>query len=672
MNAPSRKSDVKTRFTPDDSAEGPLWRQLSMCGICGIISPRRDDDVSVALERLTERLRHRGPDDVGFRYLGGRWAGMGHRRLSIVDPAGGAQPMTGEDERIWVTFNGEIFNHETLRRELIALGHRFRTRADTEVLVHGFETWGTDLFARLNGIFAFALYDGRRDPREVWLVRDPVGAKPLYLGRHGGTWWFASELGAARASGLVDPELRPEAVDEFLVYRFIPSPGTPFQNTWKVPPGHFCRLPLDRLPDSPHFERFEPRFAPAVLPRTTAEWAEALRAGLIAAIERQLMSDVPVGVLLSGGVDSTALTRVMRDRMPEAPQAFGVGLAGHPARAELTLAREAARSLGIPLAEIMVTSDQYLAAWLDHVSHLGEPIANSGSLLVKLLCRTVGKTHKVVLTGQGADEPLGGYARHVAERFYPIARVLERGLKVLPESLGESDRIARMRRIARQSDPAKRFTDILAIFSPERAISLTGHDLDIDRLTDPVRRWLEPDLNHDSLNALLRVDARLSLADDLLLVADHMSMASSVELRVPFLDLELLALVDRMPSRYKVSTLGERKWLYRQAMMPLLPKDLRGALLGWNARTGRKLGFTTPIEHWFASWIERDAERYLLGREARLPDVLRSDRLQSHLDRWRRGRLPRSRQLMTLFVLESWLRGPQVSGQSEYLGEAGD
>jgi asparagine synthase (glutamine-hydrolysing) len=637
-----------------------------MCGICGMIGATSGDDVTVRLERMTEALRHRGPDDFGYRYFRGRSVGLGHRRLSIVDVATGAQPMTGEDGRIWVTYNGEIYNHLALRRELTALGHRFHTQADTEVLVHGFEAWGAELFGRLNGIFAFALFDARIDPGELWLVRDPAGVKPLYLGRHRATWWFASELGVARDSGFVEPELRPEAVDEFLVYRFIPSPGTPFKNAWKVPPGHACRLPIARLPETPRFERFEPQFKPPVLPRSDGEWTEALRAGLVGAIERQLMSDVPVGVLLSGGVDSTAVTRVMRDQLPEPPQAFAIGFAGHRDGAELAVAREAAGALNIPLREVMVTSDEYLTAWLSQVSHLGEPIADTGSLLVALLCRAVGGTHKVVLTGQGADEPLGGYPRHAAERLYPAARRLSSIFQFLPERFGASDRVARVRRIAGERDRARRFTEILAIFGPHEATRLTGHTLPVEHLTAPVRRWLDDDAGEDSLNALLRVDARLSLADDLLIVADHMSMASSVELRVPFLDLELLGLVERMPSRLKVSTLGERKWLYRQAVVPLLPPGLRQSLLGWHARTGRKLGFTTPLEHWFARWIDRDAERYLLGRNARLPEVLRADRLKPYLDAMRHRRLPRSRQLMTLFVLESWLRGPQTSGEDEY------
>ena len=635
-----------------------------MCGICGLVGATEGEDVTQRLERLTDALRHRGPDGCGFRFIRGRSAGLGHRRLSIVDLATGAQPMANEDERVWVTYNGEIYNHLELRRELEGLGHRFRTNADTEVLVHGFEAWGAGLFGRLNGTFAFALFDGRTSPGELWLVRDPAGVKPLYVGVHRGAWWFASELGAARASGLVESELRAEAVDEFLVYRFIPSPGTPFRRVWKVPPSHSCRLALARLDAEPRFERFEPRFAPPVIPRGRAEWAEALRGELVLAVQRQLMSDVPVAALLSGGVDSSVVTRVMRDHLPQPPQAFAVGFADDVQGGELALARRAAAALGVPLTEVAATSDEYRAAWLDQASRLGEPIANTGSLLVALLCRTVRATHKVVLTGQGADEPLGGYARHAAERFYPAARAARSLWPLVPERLAASDRVARLRRLSAEPDQARRFTEILAIFGPQEVAALTGRAEDRDRLAAPVRRWLDPVADGDSLNALLRVDARLSLADDLLIVADHMAMASSVELRVPFLDLRLLALLEQMPSRYKVSALGERKWLYRKAVRPLLPDSLQAGLLGWRARTGAKQGFTTPLERWFEQWIARDAEQFLVGREAQLPAYLRADVLRGYLDTARQRRLPRSRQLMTLFVLESWLRQVEAGGRA--------
>lgn len=627
-----------------------------MCGICGVLSTDERSDVGPLVDRLMTALAHRGPDGAGRRYIAGRHAALGNRRLSIVDLPGGAQPMANEDERIWVVYNGEIFNHLDLRRELEALGHRFHTHADTEVLVHGFEAWGVALFGRLNGIFAFALFDGRAGAGDVWLVRDPAGVKPLYLGRAGDAWWFASELAAAGACGLVERDLRPEAIDEYLVYRFVPSPGTPYRRVWKVPPGHWTRLSVARPPAEPAFEPYEARFGPSTVPRNTGEWMEALRDGVRGAVRRQLMADVPVGALLSGGVDSTVVTGLMCGDLPQPPQAFAVGFAAERG-GELAMARAAAAELGVPLRDVEVSDAEYVRVWLDQVAALGEPIANSGLLLVGLLCRAVRETHKVVLTGQGADEPLGGYARHAAEKLFPFARLVRPLLRLLPEGVAASDRMARMRRVTGEPDRARRFAEILAVFSPREAQALTGHGLSAEQLVGPVRRWLPPEANGDSLNALLVVDARLSLADDLLTVADHMSMAASVELRVPFLDLELLALLERMPSRYKVSVLGERKWLYRQAARELLPPRLRGSLLGWRARTGRKLGFTAPLDRWFARWMAQDAAAFLTGPDAILPQCVLRDRLRSYLDHVRRSGFSRERQVMTLFVLESWLRG---------------
>src|SRR6266496_1949250 len=628
-----------------------------MCGIAGAASRDPAFDVGPIVTRLTAALAHRGPDGEGFHFARGRSVGLGNRRLSIVDLPGGAQPMASEDERVWVAYNGEIYNHLDLRRELIALGHRFRTNADTEVLVHGFEAWGADLFGRLNGIYAFALLDQRSDPGDLWLVRDPAGVKPLYLGLSGGVWWFASELAAARSCGVVESELRPEAIDEYLVYRFIPSPGTPYRRAWKVPPGHSVRLPLARLPAEPAFQPFEARFAPATIPRGAGEWMEALRGGIRAAVRRQLMADVPVGSLLSGGVDSTIVTGLMKDGLPQPPQAFAVGFKDEH-DGELAMARRAAAERSVPLREVQVSDADYVQAWLQQVATLGEPIANTGILLVGLLCHAVRETHKVVLTGQGADEPLGGYPRHAAERLFPFARLAGPLLRWLPERVADSDRMARMRRVVGEPDRARRFAEIIAVFSPREATALTGHGLDAEQLAAPAQRWLLPSDDGDSLNALLRVDTRLSLADDLLIVADHMSMAASVELRVPFLDLELLALIERMPSRYKVSVLGERKWLYRQAVSTLVPTTLRASLLGWRSRTGRKLGFSTPLDDWFQSWLRSDADAFLTGPSAVLPQAIGGGGagVGRYLAEVRRRGLVRPRQVMGRFVLESWLR----------------
>ena len=632
------------------------WR--CMCGISGILAGRSAEESRSALERLTSGLRHRGPDGTGFHSFASSFGGLGHQRLSIVDVACGAQPMANEDGTVWITYNGEIYNHLEVRNDLVALGHRFRTAADTEVVVHGWEEWGPAVFERLNGIYALALYDRRGGKERLILARDPVGAKPLYLGKGPHGWWFASELRAAKDSGVVDPETRREALGEYLVYRFIPSPGTFYRNTWKIPPGHWCELALPTPNDSPMFRRIEASFAPATLPATVEEWEEALRLELAAAVRRQLMSDVPVGSLLSGGVDSTIVTRLMKEGLGSAPHAFAVGIADAGDINELGPARRAAAALDVPLTEVEVTEDQFLSAWPGQVASLGEPVANSGVLLVGLLCQVVGRTHKVVLSGQGADEPLGGYPRHAAERWYPLTRRLGPLLDFVPERFAASDRIARIRRLSREQDQSRRFAEILAVFAPGEIEGMTGREVDPDALAAPVRYWMD-NRNGDSLNSLLRVDARLSLADDLLLVADHMAMASSVELRVPFLDLKLLALLEAMPSRFKISPLGERKWLYRRAVKEMLPAGLREPLTGMKERTGAKLGFSAPMDRWLNTWLQREAESYLLGTGSHLPDHLQSGAVRELLVESNAGR-PRTRQLLSLYVLETWLRGNQV------------
>ncbi|HKC46003.1 MAG TPA: asparagine synthase (glutamine-hydrolyzing) [Gemmatimonadales bacterium] len=625
-----------------------------MCGICGVVALDQRSDVGPQVDRLMDALSHRGPDGAGMRSLGGRHAVLGHRRLSIVDLVTGAQPMENEDASVWVTYNGEIYNHRALRTELERLGHRFRTQADTEVLVHGFEAWGPSLFPRLNGIFAFALFDGQSPGGAIWLVRDPVGAKPLYVGGNTERWWFASELAAARNAGLVSEDLRAEAIEEFLVYRFIPSPGTPFRSVWKVPPGHYCRVPMNEPLDTPQFHPYESAFTPASIPGAAGEWQEALQGGLEGAVRRQLMADVPVGSLLSGGVDSTVVTRLMREHLAQPPQAFAIGFGSRDGLDELRSARAAAAALDVPLVEVQADERQYREQWLSSSTPFGEPVANTGMLLVAMLCRRVRETHKVVLSGQGADEPLGGYPRHAVERWYPVLRRLRWVLQAVPERWAESDRVTRTRRVVAEPERARRFAEILAVFSPAEVEQLTGRKC-ADRLTHPVQRWLSRADRDDPVNALLYVDARLSLADDLLLIADRMSMAFSVELRVPFLDLELLALLERMPSRYKLAWTGARKWLYRRAIRGGVPAELRAELLGWAARTGRKLGFTTPLSRWADGWSGDAALEFLTGRDAVVPQFVSVERVRDFL-RATRGRA-RERQLAALFVLETWLRG---------------
>lgn len=582
-----------------------------MCGIAGALGVGPDPRLPRLVRELTGALRHRGPDGEGFwADCGDRSARcpgealpiaaglvLGHRRLSIVDLISGDQPMGNEDGSVWVTFNGEIYNHLALRRELEALGHRFVTRADTEVLVHGWEEWGEALLQRLNGIFAFALYDGRRGV--TVLVRDPIGVKPLYVGVGPALTWWASELGAARAAGLVGGEVSRDALKLYLLFRFIPSPAAIHPNTWKIPPGHYVLLRHVAAGREPGFQPYHTSIRSAAAPRGQTEWRDALVEGLEAAVARQLMSDVPVGSLLSGGVDSSLVTAIMDRHLPYHPQTFGIGFRSQGADSEVLAGERAARELGVPFASTLVDDADYLAEWPASFAEVGEPIGNSGGLLVYMLCRTVARSHKVVLSGQGADEPLGGYPRHMAERLREVGAWAPRFSAWLTGRLLGGGAGRRLSRVLRAEDRLDRYVEIFAVLAPGVVDALVAGGAparDLGRAA--VSRWIDGQSSGDDLNDLLLVDARLSLADDLLIVADHFAMRASVELRVPFLDLEFLELVERMPSRYKVSRLGERKWLYRQGAANQLPPHLSRRLCGLSARLGRKAGFTTPADRW--------------------------------------------------------------------------
>lgn len=350
-------------------------------------------------------------------------------------------------------------------------------------------------------------------------------------------------------------------------------------------------------------------------------------ATLDTAVKRQLMSDVPVGSLLSGGVDSTLITVLMARHLSYLPHSFGIGFHGDGDRSEGLAAERAARALGVPHTGTWVNEQEYLAAWPGAFATASEPIGNSGGLLLHLLCRTVGKTHKVVLSGQGADEPLGGYPRHMAERLRRVGQFAPAASAWLAERVFGAGAGRRLGRAMRATERVDRYLEIFAVLEPETVDRwVTGGAPARELGHAAIARWTTDDGSGDDLNDLLRTDARLSLADDLLIVADHCAMQASVELRVPFLDLEFVELAERMPSHYKVSTWGERKWLYRQAARRAIPPSLARDLLGWRARLGRKLGFTVPLDRWFASedgplgtarrWSEPLVARGVLARPA--------------------------------------------------------
>ncbi len=642
---------------------------LGMCGLAGIMTPTPRRGSVRLTEDLSQAMVHRGPDagrlwtdrrglcDIGDPDHEASIV-LGHRRLSIVDLDAGQQPMANERGDVWVTFNGEIYNQPLLRRDLEDCGHRFVTRCDTEVLVHGWEQWGTEMFGKLNGIFTIALFDRRQD--ELVLARDPAGVKPLYVGTASGMTWWSSELGPALATGLPAGEISPDALRLYFSFRFVPAPWTILENVSKLPPGHFVRIPHGEAGGKLRLQRYRCELRSAAAPRGRLEWEEALESELERAVSRQLMADVPVASLLSGGVDSTLVTQLMVDNLDTPPHSYGIGFLSAGRSSEAIAAAAAAQALGTTHHTVEVADDEYLRQWPEMFSYIGEPVANASGLLIQLLCQRVGEEHKVVLSGQGADEPLGGYPRHIVERLYPLARHVPLGT-ALPSRVLGMDNALRLQRVLGAQDRVDRYAETFSVlpFSDVDALVPSGITPTRDLARAAVQYWTDGQEPADTVNELLRIDARMSLADDLLLIADHFSMRASVELRVPFLDLEFLDLVERMPSRYKISRLGSRKWLYRRSAARRLPSSERRRLSGSNHALGRKHGFDAPVTSWFdprgpvdrsGAWLESLMQLPLLSALAIKNVAVAPDDSQN------------ARKRVSLYALSRWLVGGPVEG----------
>ena len=627
-----------------------------MCGIVGLYdrAGRRPAD-RTDLRHARDLLRHRGPDQGGEYFDDDAGVALGVRRLAIVDLVTGDQPITNEDGTVVVVFNGEIYNHRELRRELEARGHRFVTRADTEAIVHAYEEWGLDCAARLNGIFGFAVWDARG--RRMYLARDPYGVKPLYYAERNGVLTFASELKGILAQPAFTPEVDRDALHLCLTFRYVPAPWTLFRGIRKLAPGTY----LCARPDGVEVASYVPAPEPALEDVDPRELAEELRRRLRAAVRRQMMSDVPISVSLSGGVDSAAILLLVSDAAGGPVQAFTIGFGES---SEIPLAEEIAKRFGARL-ETRVASPADYAEFLDRfVWHLEEPTSNE-SAPAYFFVAEMAHEHgiKVLLTGQGPDETFGGYTRYLGAAYQPVVSSLPAALMRGASTLGAV--------AARRSYNARRFTDMLAGGGDaDRLLSayafirpslrdalldqdgLTGVDRELPRAF--VERQLEAAPEGTLLERMLYVDARTSLADDLLLCEDKLSMATSVEARVPYLDLDYMALAERVPGSLKIR-LGRRKHLHRQVVRDVVPRDV--------ARRP-KLGWGIPMRRWFRGELgdrlrEAVHDHPSLTRE--YLDRLTVDRL---LEEHTAGRENHDGVLFLLLALERWFQTFVVRSES--------
>jgi asparagine synthase (glutamine-hydrolysing) len=614
-----------------------------MCGIGAILDPAGGAGEH-AVTGMVEALRHRGPDGQAVRRIGPLT--LAHTRLAIIDVAGGDQPLDSEDGSVTAIVNGEIYNHLELRARLERDGHRFSTRSDSEVVVHGYEQAGPDFVKELNGIFAFALWDAGK--RRLVAARDQFGVKPLYWWTDGRRVALASEVGALIAAGLVQPEVDRVALDHFLACRFVPAPRTLFKGVQKLPPASILTVEEGGTPRVTSF-----RDAPGTpLEAQDDELATRLAEKFSAAVERQMMSDVPYGAFLSGGVDSAAVVAAMARSAGTPPTTFTIGFPGHDAELdERAPAAESARLIGTDHHETVMAESDFLAELARCVPRLEEPCGIPSAPALLQLSRFAARDVKVVLAGQGADEPHGGYGRHQAAALLAGLRHLPPALAAPAASLARAlPRAARARRVAHLlagRGDAERLLRLVEVSDGEVRHALTpagSQEAEAERLAragdvlgDVAGRGL--------LEQALYLDTRMFLPDGILICNDKMSMAAGLELRVPFLDLELMRFVERIPAKQRVRPRGGKR-LHRMAMARLLPPQLA-------ARP--KHGFSTPYDDWLRASLGREVgSRYAPGSE--LAGLVAPEAVSRLVDEHARGRADHKSILYCLLELSEWHR----------------
>ena len=630
-----------------------------MCGIAGYQGGFGPD----LIERMSRAVAHRGPDDAGTWSAANHAVAFAHRRLAILDlsPAG-HQPMHDRSGRLTITYNGEIYNFPALRAELEASGVTFRSRSDTEVLLEGYRQWGERLLAKLNGIFAFALWDAEQEA--LLVVRDGAGVKPLYYAETPGGFLFASELKAILCEPSVPRHLDPRALECHLVYLWAPTPLTMLRAVRKLEPGTALVVRDGRIVRRLRFYQAPAGALGGSAAAATADEAiTAVRGALDRAVARQMLADVPVGAFLSGGVDSSAVVALARRHTPERLQCFTIDLAKSGLRKEgltddLPYAREAARALDVDLHEIRVgpeMADELPAM----VEHLDEPQADPAALNVLFISR-LARRHglKVLLSGAGGDDLFAGYRRHLALRYesfwsawpQPLRRAIQGATGLLPARGGFLRRVRRAFQYADRT-PDRRLLTYFFWIDPARARSLYAPgwagSLDGWDCGEPLLSTLER-LPADAppMARMLSLEFYHFLADHNLNYTDKMAMACGVEVRVPFLDPDLVALAAALPDTLKIRG-GRAKWILKEAVRDLLPE----AIL-----TRPKSGFGAPLRTWLRGPLRPLVDDLLSERSLRARGVFDPRAVRDLIADDRHGRVDAAYTLLAMLCLELWCR----------------
>ncbi|MGH2722678.1 MAG: asparagine synthase (glutamine-hydrolyzing) [Actinomycetota bacterium] len=623
-----------------------------MCGIYGEVRLAGDAPVGRHGREAMDRIVHRGPDESGT------WsddrAFLGVRRLSIIDLEGGSQPISNEDGSLHIVYNGELYNFLDLRPELEALGHRFRTRTDTEVVLRAYQEWGPGCLRRFNGMFAFAIWDANR--RSLFLARDRIGEKPLYYHRFPDRLVFASEVKAMLADPAFPREVNVRGLANYLAFGHAVAPETIYRDTHKLLPGHYLVAREGSVEITEYWDvGWE---APELDPGASEDEVGArIRELLGDSVARRMVADVPVGAFLSGGVDSSAVVALMVRSATEPVQTFSLGFTVGGAYDERADAREVAGALGTEHHELLAEHVDLVETLRTLVYHYDEPFADPAGFPVYLLSRFARERVKVVLTGDGGDELFGGYRRYAADRVAPAYQRLPAPLRDrwIPAALERVPRTRRLKRAARTlgiADPARRYAAWLEVFSPEMrdellradvVEALEGHDP-----AEPYRRYygVLNGAGGDHLNRMMYVDLKTWLADTYMEKTDKATMACSLEARLPLLDHRLAELAFRIPGRSKVKGWSTKR-IFKRAVGELVPPSVLRR---------RKHGFAVPTDPWFRGELRSFAYEVLLDGSARRRGYLDPDVVERLWKDHTGGRHRWDEQLWLLLNLELWHR----------------
>lgn len=619
-----------------------------MCGICGQYYFKEKHPVSLqTIKRMNDSITHRGPDDEGYHISDS--VGLGFRRLSIIDLSGGHQPMSDQEKSVWVIFNGEIYNFPELKNELESYGHTFKTRSDTEVIVHGYKQWGTDVLNHLNGMFGLAIWDEKK--QRLILARDRMGIKIVYYKIEDGLLYFGSEIRAILAGLKKKPDINPAAINLFLRYRYTPAPHTIYKDIQKLAAGT-CLIVENGNVELKRWWNYKPQpFDP--VPKE-AQVKEEILELYRQAVKSHLLSDVPLGILLSGGVDSSMLLALMNE-FGENWKSFTVGYGKSFHDDELEDAKETADIFNSSHYSVEINQERFEETLSKIIACVEEPIASSSIVPMYHVCQKARQEVKVALMGQGPDELFGGYTRHLGVQYGKYWRSMpvsmQKPIRRLLSMLSRNESVRRGLYSLEVPQRMIRYQQIFSVMSESLIDGLfkdkvlpegTG-DLILDSWKD-LETLIE---KTDELSGFQYLEIRSSLPDELLMYGDKLSMAHSLEVRVPYLDQKIVEYVERLPANYKIR-FGNRKWIHKQVCSDYLPKQIINR---------KKRGFAVNVvDKWFKESLSNEFDSLLLDKDSRMYNFLKPQEVKSLYKDHTDGKADNHKILFSLIVLEKWLR----------------